>query len=108
MNYDVHDVNDRAALWVLRSEEPSWTDVDQAELDAWLEESLIHRIAFLRQREGWRAADRIAALSSSIAQSKADVPSGRLRGFVPWVSAAALAGLLLAGSVGYWLRSPEK
>jgi transmembrane sensor len=57
-------IEERAALWVLRQEEPSWTPADQAEFDEWLAESDAHKVAFWRLECGWREADRIAALGT--------------------------------------------
>lgn len=58
-------IEELAARWLLRREEPGWSAADQAALDAWLEESLAHKAAYWRIEYGWRAADRIAALGES-------------------------------------------
>lgn len=55
-------IEERAALWVLRREERSWSSADQAQLDEWLAESDAHKVAFWRLESGWRGADRIASL----------------------------------------------
>ena len=55
-------IEERAALWVLRREEPSWSAADQAGLDGWLDESDAHKAAFWRLDYGWSEADRIACL----------------------------------------------
>lgn len=57
-------IEERAALWVVRHEEPSWSAADQAELDEWLAESDAHKAAFWRLESGWRDADRIACLGT--------------------------------------------
>ena len=56
------EIEDRAALWLVRREEPEWSDIDQVALDAWLDESMAHKAAYWRLEHGWRAADRIGAL----------------------------------------------
>lgn len=58
-----HDrIEAQAARWVARSEAPGWSTGDQAALDAWLDESDAHRVAWLRLRSVWRRADRLAVL----------------------------------------------
>ena len=57
-------LEERAALWVLRQEEPSWSAANQAELDEWLAQSDAHRAVFWRLECGWREADRIASLGA--------------------------------------------
>ncbi len=59
------DIEDRAARWLIRREEPKWSSEDQARLDAWLEESMAHKAAYWRLEHGWREADRIGALGSA-------------------------------------------
>lgn len=56
------EIEDRAARWVIRREEAGWSPAEQAELDAWLEESMAHKAAFWRLEHSWREADRIGAL----------------------------------------------
>ena len=58
------DIEQSAALWVLRREEPSWTQADQERLDLWLGESDAHKVAFWRLQHGWREADRIASIGT--------------------------------------------
>jgi transmembrane sensor len=61
-NSEARLVEERAAGWLLRREEPDWSPGDQAALDAWLDESLAHKAAYWRLEHGWRQADRIGAL----------------------------------------------
>lgn len=55
------DIETQAAQWLLRQEEPDWTEADQRELDHWLEQSAAHQAALWRLEHGWRRADRLAA-----------------------------------------------
>jgi transmembrane sensor len=57
-------IEQSAALWVLRREEPGWSAADQAELDQWLAESDGHKVALWRLDCAWREADRISALGA--------------------------------------------
>lgn len=83
------DIEAIAARWVLRREEPDWSDKDQRLLDAWLEEALAHKAAYWRLEHGWRAADRIAALGDVAG------PTPRRRRISYWVPAALAASLLI-------------
>lgn len=51
-----------AADWLQRRHFWNWTDADQAALDAWLNASDKHRIAYLRQSAVWNSAERLVAL----------------------------------------------
>ena len=57
-----NDIEESAAHFVVRSEEPSWSAADQAHLDRWLDESDAHKVAFWRLQHGWREADRIGSM----------------------------------------------
>jgi transmembrane sensor len=56
------EIEARAARWLLRREEPEWSETDEIALDAWLAEATAHRLAYYRLELGWRKADRLAAL----------------------------------------------
>ena len=81
-------IEELASLWVLRREEPSWSDADQAKLDAWLAESDANKVAFWRLECGWREADRIASLGAP--QRLHDHRRVRLQQWQPWALAASL------------------
>jgi transmembrane sensor len=78
-----------AALWVLRREESGWSEEDERSLEAWLDESDAHKVAFWRLEAGWREADRIGSLGQ-------DVPiRRRFDSSNWWPSGAAIAASLL-------------
>lgn len=56
------EIEQDAAQWLVRREGGSWSDKDQAALDAWLQQSMAHKAAFWRLEHGWREADRIRSL----------------------------------------------
>ncbi len=45
-------IEDRAAHWLLRREDPDWSASDQAELDAWLDAAPEHKVAYWRLEHG--------------------------------------------------------
>lgn len=55
-----------AAQWLTRRESGNWREADQAELDAWLDASTAHRVAFLRLDVAWNEAARLRALGAGI------------------------------------------
>ena len=83
-------IEELASLWVLKREEPSWSDSDQAVLDEWLAESDAHKVAFWRLECGWREADRIASLGVPLR------PASRPFAHSSWQPAALAASLLIA------------
>ncbi len=89
------DIEDRAARWLIRREEPEWSPEDQAALDAWLEESMAYKAAYWRLEYGWREADRIGALGHGANVEQAPRPSRFARWWKPIAIAASL--LVTAG-----------
>lgn len=56
-------IEDLAAGWVVdRCNQSDWTLERQAMLDAWLAQSVAHRVAYVRIEASWRRSDRLAAL----------------------------------------------
>jgi transmembrane sensor len=56
------DIDLRAANYVERRDNGDWTDRDEADFEAWLGESVAHRVAFLRLNASWKRTERLAAL----------------------------------------------
>ncbi len=94
---DLTQIEESAALWLLRSEDPEWSAADQVQLDQWLAEADLHKAAFWRLRHGWREADRIA--STGVRPSPA---TWRRRPSDQWIKifAAAASLLLVFGMFG--------
>lgn len=88
------ELEERAARWLIRREEPEWSAEDQAALDAWLAESMAHKAAFWRLEYGWRKADRLAALRLGLPES-ARTALSRWRWIAPGLAAAASVLLAL-------------
>jgi len=94
-------IEDRALDWLIRRDEPDWSDGDQAELDQWLTESMAHRAAWLRAEHGWAQADRVRSLGNWGEQR-----TGEYRG-PRWLPAAIAASLLFAFGIGGYALAPE-
>ena len=62
---DSGTIEEIAALWVLRQHEESWTAADAQRLEAWLEESVLHRVTFIRLAAVWREIPRLKSLRAN-------------------------------------------
>jgi transmembrane sensor len=95
------DIEARAAEWLMRREQPLWSQADQAALDRWLDESMSHKAAFWRLEHAWQMADRIGALSAR------DIAPRPSRAGLPlkWWHAGALAASLLLAIAFFGLHS---
>ena len=60
-----------ASAWLARRDGNGWSAHDQLQLDAWLQEAIAHRVAYLRLDAAWRQSDRLKALG-------AGMPAGRV------------------------------
>ena len=100
---DARIIEGQAALWLARSEDAAWTETEQRELDAWLEESVAHKAAFWRLSEGWSAADRLRALQSGAATEPAVAAKWR-----PAVSASLAACIGLAALFASLRAAPDE
>jgi transmembrane sensor len=77
MTSESHSAIDEAAGdWLARRDTGHWSDADQAAFERWLNESPLHRVAFLRLEDIWERSRRLKALGAGIAPG--EVPaSGR-------------------------------
>src|SRR5471030_2133191 len=87
-----------AAAWLGR-EDRGLTAEEQDALALWLEQSILHKVAYLRLKAAWQRADRLAAL-----KSPAPVVHGQ-SGFRPLTLLAIAASIaLLLGADAYFTR----
>jgi transmembrane sensor len=62
MTLSANEIEDHAARFLLRRDEPGWSEADEAALDEWLDESPAHKVAFWRLEHGWARTGRLASL----------------------------------------------
>jgi transmembrane sensor len=84
-------IEDEAAGWLLRREQPGWSTPDQVQLDAWLEENPEHKITFWRLEYGWDRASQMRILETRPKPQKA------------WVTWAVAAGISVVALTGGWM-----
>lgn len=59
-------IEETAADWFARRESGDWSAAEQARLEAWLESSTAHRIAFIRIASTWERSGRLRALGAGV------------------------------------------
>jgi transmembrane sensor len=59
------ETEDLAARWLAR-EDRGLTDAEKLALEAWLDESILNRVAWLRLKASWSRAERLAALKGPV------------------------------------------
>jgi len=60
------EIEAAAARWFARREGGDWSAADQAQLEAWLDSSTAHRIAFVRIMTAWERSGRLNALGAGV------------------------------------------
>ncbi len=59
-------IEERAAQWLAKRDSGEWSDSDEAAFNAWLEQSTLHVVAFVRLEAAWTQAKRLKALSAGV------------------------------------------
>lgn len=100
------DISAQAADWLQRRDFWAWSDDDQAALDAWLEESWAHRVAYHRLEAAWRKTDRLVALRRPFPPKETRASGEKI---IPFMirSAAACAFAGLIGLTYFHSPSPQ-
>lgn len=95
-------IEDQALDWLIRRNGEDWTEREQIELDAWLEESMAHKAAFWRANHLWQQADRIRSLGID-PHAQAEEPKSSRK----WWPAAIAASLIAAVGIGGLSLAPK-
>ena len=99
------DVEACAAAWLRRQQYFDWSDVEQAEFDAWLAKSNNHAAAYWRLKAAWARTERLAAL-----RSPPSSPAGPAKSKRNWSlirrSVAGLSLLVVIGVAAMILLQP--
>lgn len=111
--------SERAAEFLGKRRFWDWGDADQAELDAWLAESVLHEVAWLRLQGIAASTDRLAALHAFERKRVPPSAGGRFnfnchQFVLPLLAAASIAAVALWGAplavalVASWLAPPDR
>ncbi len=86
-----------AADWLQKKTFWTWSEEDQKALDAWLDESEAHRVAFWRQSAMWNRTERLAALRPSPKPERARLPERKSLWPLLMRSAAVIGAAAILG-----------
>jgi len=93
----VKEIVAQAAQWRERRDGGNWSEADQTAFEAWLNESIGHRVEYWRIDAAWSRADRLVALKSPGAgRSTGTFRTSALKGAAALIGAVAI-GLAWAG-----------
>jgi transmembrane sensor len=67
-------IEDIAANWLARRDGGDWSASDQVELDAWLQATTAHRVAYLRLEAAWKQTVRLKALAAGMPPGAVPAP----------------------------------
>ncbi|MFC4313949.1 FecR family protein [Steroidobacter flavus] len=71
---DSRQIEELASQWLARRDGAVWSDGDEAELQAWLNQSTAHLVAFVRLEAAWKQAKRLKALSNGVPPGEVPAP----------------------------------
>jgi transmembrane sensor len=66
METDRQQIEDQAAAFLQRRDTGPWAPADEAELSAWIEAAVAHRVAYLRMEAAWETMGRLKALGAGL------------------------------------------
>jgi transmembrane sensor len=97
-----------AAQWIRRKEFGDWNESTARELETWLEQSVLHRVAYLRLEEGWKRTERLAALRlPEFRKVEPSRPPRRWTIFLQIAAAAVVVAVLGVAGQAYFLSPSE-
>ncbi|HEV2563009.1 MAG TPA: FecR domain-containing protein, partial [Rhizomicrobium sp.] len=99
---DATSVDVRAAEWLQKQRFWAWSNEDQVALDAWLEESSAHQVAYWRLDAAWDRAQRLVALGPVAAKSETARNKTLWPLFASLAATAAVAVLVAAGAYFFY------
>jgi transmembrane sensor len=107
-------IDEAAGDWLARRDAGDWTDEDQRRFDQWLDESPLHRVAYLRIEHVWERSERLTVLGAG-KPPRCEPPPNQCRpssAVVSWrwlqsLAAAVLLVVALGTSYYLWPTGPS-
>lgn len=97
-----------AGAWVERRDCGPLTESEQAEFEAWLAQSMSHRVAYWRADAAWSSADRIKVLRSQEFNATDNKRDSAIPTVVRVAAALILVATLASGAALYFRAPPER
>jgi len=102
-------IEQTAAAWIAKRDMGPWNESDAAVLEAWLAESVAHRVAYYRLNAAWEESGRLRAMGGAIVATAAtppiDEPAAggvrKQRRKIFALAASVLVASIAATTVGY-------
>lgn len=104
----VTSVDLRAAEWLQKQRFWTWSDEDQAALDAWLAESPAHQVAYWRLDAAWDRAQRLVALGPSMCEPQKGPERKSIWPFLASLAASAAIAVMLGGGAYLYYAQPRE
>ena len=98
-------IEERAAAWLVRRDQPEWSAADDQALERWLAESDAHKVALWRLEAGWDATARLAATRGPVVERRSPVRWLDSRRLQALAASLILICLFAAALAPEWLRS---
>ena len=111
----LNQIEEAAGDWLARRDSDEWSEAEQRRFDQWLNESALHRVAYLRLEHVWERTQRLKALRAGVTSKEVPPPGqwvlspffgavdatpGRARAHLGIALKALAASLLLAVALG--------
>jgi transmembrane sensor len=109
-NRSVEQVEEAAAVWLLKRESAQWSSADEVALASWLQSSPGHRVSFLRLQAAWQNAGRLKVLGGHAPRGVKRTADGRpSRRALYGLAASVLLAVALSGAffASRWLASTQ-
>ncbi|HVZ69819.1 MAG TPA: FecR domain-containing protein [Rhizomicrobium sp.] len=103
----MNGIDATAARFLERRDLGPWGEADQAELDAWLNESAAHCAAFWRLEAVWSDAERLSVLRSFRPQTAKSEPRRDIWPILRRAAAATVAIAAIGAASAFYLLQPE-
>ncbi|MEH3039828.1 MAG: FecR domain-containing protein [Sphingomonas paucimobilis] len=98
-------IEDRAAAWLVRRDQPEWSAADAQALADWLAESDAHKVALWRLEAGWDATARLAATRGAAVERPPRIRLLQSRPLQALAASLILLCLFAASILPEWVRS---